>query len=75
MESKFERKLKTVNQFPSYMQEALIEVNDTLGFAWATAQDVFGDAATSADALAICKLILERQASLLQEANRQLQHT
>lgn len=43
-----------------YIKDGLIDVNDTLDFAWTSARSIFGKDATPEHALKICELMLDR---------------
>lgn len=59
VDNPFDRKLETWgNNIPEHVRKALVDTNDTLDFAWASAQSIFGDSATPEHALKICEMML-----------------
>lgn len=61
VQNPFDDKLKTYQgRAPGEVLEAAVYVTDTLDLCWAAAQAVFEDRATSADAMAIFRMIHER---------------
>ena len=66
----FERKLNLNPYLPEGFREALIQVNDTLDFALASAQAVFEEKATPEHALKICEMMLTERSRILDRADR-----
>lgn len=66
MADEFDERLKLwAGQLPSTFRDALIEVADTLDFAVTIAETRLGDKWTSADAIAICQMVLARQREIV----------
>lgn len=65
--SKFD-KLVTKRGVPTHFRDAAVEINDTLELAWASAQTVFGDAATPEHAINLLPQFLRRADEKYQQA-------
>ncbi|CDI02483.1 hypothetical protein BN873_310002 [Candidatus Competibacter denitrificans Run_A_D11] len=64
----FDTKLALQKRLPEGMRAALVDVTDTLDFAWAAVQSVFEGQATPEHALKICELmLLERDRNLRED--------
>lgn len=58
IDNPFDAKLKVSTGIHSATKDALIDVTDTLDFAWASARTIFEEAATPDHALKICEMML-----------------
>lgn len=67
----FNNKLALLKQSPVGMRAALVDVTDTLDFAWAAVQSVFESQATPEHALKICEMMLAERDRNLREDRRQ----
>lgn len=56
----FDRKLESNRMLKEYVRAGLVDTADTLDFAWAAAQSVFGDAAKPEHAIALLPFFIER---------------
>lgn len=56
----FDKKLDAAKRMPESFRAALVDVNDTLDFAWASAQSVFEKKATPEHAIMLLPIILAR---------------
>ncbi len=66
----FDRKLGLAKGMPAGMRDALVDVTDTLDFAWTAAQAVFETQATPEQALKICEMVMEERSRNLRRAER-----
>lgn len=55
----FDKKLDLNKRLPEGIRDALVNVTDTLDFAWAAAQAVFEDQAKPEHALKICQMMMQ----------------
>ena len=67
----FDTKLELHKRLPVGVRAALVNVTDTLDFAWASAQAIFEGQATPEHALKICEMMLEERDRILREDRRQ----
>lgn len=59
IDNPFDEKLRSnKGNVPESVIDALVEVTDTLDFAWAAAQSVFEEDATPEHALKICEMMI-----------------
>lgn len=65
----FDAKLALNKRLPEGMRDAFIDVNDTLDFAWASAQAVFEEKATPEHAVAICEIMMAERSRNLDRAH------
>lgn len=70
IDNPLDRKLDLNPHLPEGVREALTTVNDTLDFAWASAQAVFEEKATPEHALKICAMMLAERSRILDRADR-----
>ena len=56
----FDRKLDAAKRMPESFRAALVDVTDTLEFAWASVQSVFEKKATPEHAIMLLPIILAR---------------
>lgn len=66
----FDRKLELNRHLPEGVREALINVNDTLEYAWLSAQTVFEEKATPEHAIAIGQMMLAERERVLDRLDR-----